>query len=348
MMFVGCDVHKKTTRVVQYDDQTGEVGRSYPVPTADLAKHLCELDVPIRVAIETSNAGLFAAREALSCGLDVLMVDGFKASRLMATVSRNKTDKLDAYALAVLLAKGCLDHAQVWVASPQIHELRELVGARYSLVCDGTRNRNRIRKLLSRNGLDCPYTDLLGKGATHWLEDASAVLPPASAVALSVLRTTLQVNHLHIEQLTEALQQQAAHHPEIELLMTIPGVGPVLAATIFARIGDIGRFDSACKLCSYANLAPSTRQSGDRCHTGPLAKHGDRLLSWALIQAAGHFAQMKSNRDLPMLNKYWRVLCAHGPNPAKVSLARHLVRVIVAMLRDGTAFEAQRHAAAAA
>lgn len=348
MLFVGCDVHKKTTSVVRYNDQTREVCKAYSVATAELATHLCELDAPIRVAIETTSAGMFAAREALSCGLDVLVVDAFKASRLMVTVSRNKTDNLDAYALAMLLANGGLDHAQVWVAPPDIHELRELVGARYSIVCDSTRNRNRIRKLLSRNGLDCPYTDLSGKAATRWLDEARALLPAGSAVALDVLRTTLQVNNLHREELTEAIEQQAQRHPHISLLMTIPGVGLVLAATIFARIGDIGRFEDAGKLCSYSNLTPRTERSGDRCHTGALAKHGDRLLSWALIQAAGHFAQMKCNHDLPMMRSYWKVLATHGPNPAKVSLARHLARVILAMLRDDTPFEAQRLAAAAA
>lgn len=348
MIHVGCDVHKKMTHVAVWSGRVAGVGEPYRVPTATLADHLVGIEDPKRVVMETSNAGVFAARQVKGRGIDVLLVDAFKASRLMDTVSRNKTDKLDARALALLLAGGCLDHAAVWVAPPEVHQLREIARARYSMVCDGVRLRNQVRKLLGRNGLDCPHSDLLGHRAGHFLDDATAQLPSGIAVVLVTLRQALHDTQARVEQLTETLHDQAKEHEAVGRLMTIPGFGQVLSATAFAEIGDISRFDTVRDLCSYSNLTPRIRHSSDRCHTGPLTKHGNRLLAWSLIQGAAHFASCKRNQDLSMLKSYRRVVYTHGPNPAKVSLARHLVRIIFAMLRDGTSFVPERLPAAPA
>ena len=62
------------------------------------------------------------------------------------------------------------------------------------------------------------------------------------------------------------------------LLLTVPGVGWVLAHTIAAEIGDISRFASPNKLQGYTGLCPRVAQSGDKDRRGPLTKHGPRYL----------------------------------------------------------------------
>ena len=70
------------------------------------------------------------------------------------------------------------------------------------------------------------------------------------------------------------LRALGADHPSIPLLLTIPGVGHVLAYTIASEIGDIHRFASPKKLVGYTGLCPIVRQSGERDVRGPLAKNG--------------------------------------------------------------------------
>jgi len=89
--------------------------------------------------------------------------------------------------------------------------------------------------------------------------------------------------------------------PYIPLLLTVPGVGPLLAYTIASEIGDIGRFASPKKLTGYTGLCPIVRQSGNRDVRGPLAKNGPKYLRWALVEAATHAA-----RDVRYRERYER------------------------------------------
>jgi transposase len=79
-----------------------------------------------------------------------------------------------------------------------------------------------------------------------------------------------------------------ADHRYVPLLLTVPGIGWVLAYTIAAEIGDIARFPSPRKLAGYTGLCPRVYQSGERNLRGPLAKQGPPYLRWALVEAATH------------------------------------------------------------
>jgi transposase len=79
-----------------------------------------------------------------------------------------------------------------------------------------------------------------------------------------------------IDLVNRRLRLSDADHPYIPLLLTVPGVGWVLAFTIGAEIGDIHRFASPKKLCGYTGLCPRVNQSGDKDRRGPLTKQGPR------------------------------------------------------------------------
>jgi transposase len=339
MKCIGCDVHKKLTMVAWVDTDTGEVRKPYKIPTSQLAEHLSKFDEPTRSAVETSTVGQFVTRQLQSCGLDVLPVDAFKVHRLLQALNRGKSDKLDAMGLALLLANGCLDAACVWVPDELTLQLRELTRTRDDLRNMATATKNRMRKLLARHGLDCPRTNLLGVGARQWLAEAQAKLPLAVASSLQALCSVLDSLAEQIAQLEAAIVQMQGQSEAIQLLLTIPGVGDVLSAILAAEIGDIHRFESAAKLRSYSGIVPQVSQSGERCWTGPLVNHGNRMLSWAMIQTAGHFAQSAKTQDTQIMKRYRRLVYQTGPNPAKVSLARHLSDVIYAMLRDRRPFD---------
>ena len=79
--------------------------------------------------------------------------------------------------------------------------------------------------------------------------------------------------------------------------MTLPGVGKVIAAIFVAEIGDISRFDSAKKLCSWAGLTPKHRESDEVVHRGAITKQGSPLVRWAAIEAVGNY-RAKGNEKL--------------------------------------------------
>ena len=77
--------------------------------------------------------------------------------------------------------------------------------------------------------------------------------------------------------------------PIFEHLQTIPGVGKILALTIYYEVGDIARFASAKQFCSYARVVPGLAQSGDVIRRGTGSKQGNPHLKWAFNQAAASF-----------------------------------------------------------
>lgn len=343
MICIGLDVHKKNTVVVWTDTETGELSEPYSMSTAQVVEGLVALQGAKRVVMEASDTSFFLARELKSCTVEVVVVDAYKAHRLMEACQGAKTDKLDATTLAVLLGQGYLNSAVVWVCDDYIHQLRELTRYRQELTKDSTRVRNRIRGLLRRQSLVCPYSDLMGKGAGKWLHQASKALPERVRRILEGMLVDLTAQAERLQQVTEAIAAEAQANVLATLLQTVPGIGPLLALTIVAEIGDIRRFETAQKLRGYSGLVPMVRQSGEHRYTGPLKKRGNHRLRWALVMAAGHFAASTTTRTLSLTRRYRHHVYQHGPNPAKVARARRLVDIIFAMLRDKTVFDSARY-----
>ena len=120
--------------------------------------------------------------------------------------------------------------------------------------------------------------------------------------------------------------QRAAADPIAQALDTLAGIGPVMALTIRAEIGDIRRFAGGPALASDAGLVPRVEQSADRVYHGRITKHGSPWLRWALVEAAVHAMRGSDARGR------WarRLAIRKGANRARVALARVLCQTIVA------------------
>jgi transposase len=114
-------------------------------------------------------------------------------------------------------------------------------------------------------------------------------------------------------------------------LLTVPGIGWVLAYTIAAEIGDIGRFPTPRKLAGYSGLCPRVDQSGERDLRGPLAKQGPKYLRWALVEAATHACTHPTYRGRYQQTKA-RIGKQRGAKVAQIDLARRLAEAIWHML----------------
>ncbi len=113
--------------------------------------------------------------------------------------------------------------------------------------------------------------------------------------------------------------------------MTVPGIAWVLGYTIAAEIGDIERFASPKKLCSYTGLCPRSTQSGAKDRRGQLTHAGPKYLRWALIEAAMHACRHPVYRERYQRNKQ-RLGKQRGAKVAQVDIARRLAEAIWHML----------------
>ena len=184
-------------------------------------------------------------------------------------------------------------------------------------------------------GHPCPVSDLFGVAGRELL-DRLALPEPWRGDVEAAMRL-IDVIDDQIAELEAKLRADGADHRYVPLLMTVPGVGWVLAYTIAAEIGDIARFASPTKLCGYTGLCPKVYQSGPSDHRGSLAKNGPKYLRWALIEAATHAARHpryagRYQRTAPRLGRQ------RGKKIARVDLARRLAEAMWHMLMTNEPF----------
>ena len=128
-------------------------------------------------------------------------------------------------------------------------------------------------------------------------------------------------------------------------LMTVPGVGPVVALAYMAVIDDPGRFGRARDVGSYLGLTPQRYQSGEVDLTGRISKCGDGFARTCLYEAAGVLLT-RVRRWSPL--KAWgvRLMKRVGAKKAKVAVARKLAVILHRIWTDGTNFRWTKEAAA--
>jgi len=139
----------------------------------------------------------------------------------------------------------------------------------------------------------------------------------------------------HLVRLDEVLEQRFFSHPQAEILVSLPGMGPRLGAEFLVAVGDLASFDSADHLAAYAGLVPVPRDSGKR--TGNLRRMhgGNKVLKRVFYQSA--FASLRSPESRAFYDRKRREGKRH--HQAVIALARRRVNVIWAMLRDETMFK---------
>lgn len=339
MRHVGLDVHKQETTIWWIDDGTGEISRAQSVPTTEVTQHLLGLDGELRIVMETALHGKFLIRELISCGLQAWLLDARKVAAAMPSYKTAKTDRLDARALAQMSHHNAIANLTVWIPDLHTEQLRALTRTRENLVCQTTMLRNELRAQLGALGLDLPATDVLGPKAQQWLAKQLPQLPEYAQFCLQRVAQSLRAVHEQIKLLDREIIKLSRRDPGCQQLQQVTGCGPLTAVTVVGELGNVARFPNHRRSCSYAGLAPLVKQSGEHSYTGPIPRGGNPHLRRALILLAQHFAQSKRNTDTALKKRYYRLLHKHGPNTAKVDLARLLLKVIIAMLRSGQDYQ---------
>jgi transposase len=235
-----------------------------------------------------------------------------------------KTDRLDARRLADALRRESV--VSVYIPPPAIRELREVCRGRHQIIRLRSRVSQMIRALLLRSGVaDVPMRQVFSPAAQRWL--AKVVVPPDTASALQWLRHVLEAVETEAIVAQAAVVARAQADPIAQALDTLVGIGPVLALTLRAEIGDIRRFPRGSELASYAGLVPWVDASGARYHTGRITRQGSPWLRWALVEVARH-----AIRRPDALGRWARRLALRkGTMKARVALARRLCDDIVAV-----------------
>lgn len=320
--YSGCDMHKQFS-VFAGIDESGEIHGPTRVDhdSDQLRDHLESLPDGTPVAIETSGRWYWMANEIEEAGCIPRLVNARKAKVMMGNT--NKTDRLDAEGLAMLQKTGTLP--EVWIPPEQLRDQREVLRLRMKMKQSRTRWKNRIQAILDQYGLRSSYTDPFGPGGRAEIEDQMEQLPGETKQALREQLKTLDRLEDSISQLEDQLDTALEETQQRDWVKTIPGVGPILSATIVLEVGDVSRFPGAGNLASYAGTTPRVHQSGDTRRTGSLRKDVNQTLKWAFFEAANVVIRFQDNHsDSRLIKKYNRLKERKNSGIATGAVARML------------------------
>ncbi len=195
------------------------------------------------------------------------------------------------------------------------------------LVQQRTRLKNRIHAALAKYALHDHHevSDLFGARGRELLRPRVDLLPPHTAYATQQLLEQVEALDRQVHGFEQRMRAVFKPTPEIQLLMTIPGVGPILAVLIALEVGDVARFATAEKLAAYAGTTPRVHASGGKTRYGRLRPDVNRYLKWAFGEAANAICAMR--RRVPhrhVSRLYERVAQRKDHQKAIGAVARHL------------------------
>ena len=330
MLHAGLDLSRKKLDVCLLSDR-GEHLDQLAVPSdvdslRRLARRIEEVHCePVCAVIESMTGARIVHDTLEQQGWSVEIADAQKVKGLAPLAC--KTDKIDSQVLAVLSHRDLL--AAIWLPDPSVREERELARFRLHLVKHKSALKCRIHSTLINFGKPCPVTDLFGAEGRRLLKRLQVPEPWRGNITASI--ELIDDLERQIDQINRRLKEGHADHPYVPLLLTVPGIGWVLAFTIAAEIGEIERFPSPEKLTGYTGLCPRVNQSGEKDRRGPLSKHGPTYLRWALLEATMHALRHPAYSERYERTKR-RLGKQRGAKVAQVDIARRLAHAIWHML----------------
>jgi len=328
MWIIGVDYHPSVQQIAWLDTETGEIEERRLKHSGGEAerfyRELKEKGFSVRVGMEATGHARWFERLLGELGFELWVGD---AARIRAKqVKKQKNDRQDAQHLLQLLLKD--DFPRIWVPTPENRDRRQLLLHRHRLVQMRTRVMNQLQAVAMNEGIR-RKRGLWSKQGRAELESLS--LPTWTSRRRQELLGLVDQFDPSIDQLSQAIEQEAEQQPEVQRLMTHPGVGPITALAFVLVLGTPQRFSCGKQVASYLGLVPSEDSSGNRRRLGHITKQGNTLLRHLLGQAA----QSVANSDEEWRPQYAQLAMRRNRSIAKVAMARKLAVRLYWMWRQG-------------
>jgi transposase len=331
-VYIGIDVHKKNYVAVARVGQVVVKKWTTSAQPQEFAQQLLKYFANglIHTVYEAGFCGFGLHRELHQQGIDNLVVHA--AGVEVAAHNRVKTDKRDAAKLSEQLEAGRLKGIQV--PSPEQEQRRLLSRTRRQLVEQRSRVQMQIRMKAHQFGLIAPGDNRAMSRVM--LQELLAQSPSVEfRQAVEALAAVWQVLDQQIQQIQQALKQQAQNDPAHATYLSAPGFGLISARIAANELGDLRQFRNERQLFSFIGLTPSEHSSGERVARGHITKQGNRHLRSVLIEVA--WRAIRQDSDLQVF--YQRLLARHESKQAIVAVARKLLGKIRAAFCKGELYQ---------
>lgn len=332
MNYCGIDLASKTSAVCIIDEQGRTVTEFAVATDEDGLRTRFSRYAPMRCVVEASPLAEWVARRLEAMGHEGVVIDPRRAKAVVCT--KKKTDRLDARNLAQMARTGW--YTAVHRKREAARLLRTMLKARQGLLEVATAQRSRVLGLLRAHGMR--VTGARGDGfAARVMEIVAERAPELEPIVQPLLGLWRQARS-EAAAMRKQIEAQAQADPVCRLLMTLPGVGPIVATAYVATIDDPHRFAASGQVSDYLGLVPSVYQSAEVDYRGRITKEGDAMLRWLLVEAAN---VLLTRVKRPCALQRWgrRLIARKGMAKARVAVARKLSALLHRMWVRGEVFD---------
>lgn len=330
-VYLGIDLHKRTQTWVALADNGTDVlfTKEFTVTPEAIRQGILYVQKlaadKIVAAIEPTCGWIWVVPLLRESGMEVHISNPRKVKAIAD--SMQKTDKNDATMLARLVRTGLMYESSE--VTPAIQALRALVRERVFLVRLRASMKCRLESVVTRSGRHLIAGTLSSKkGQVALLEQGT----PEWSRSLSVIADL----SMYISMLDKEIAIQAKQ-PIPKLLMTLPGIGVITAVSVWAEVGDFGRFPSPDKLCAFAGLVPTERSSGGVQRLGHITKTGSNILRYMLVEAA---LRVRDTDKSSVLYQFYKTIkTTRGAMRARVALARKILSISWYMVKKNEKYQ---------
>ena len=330
-LYAGLDLHSSNTFIGVLDPQFNRIFKKRVSNDLDLILKSLELfrDRLKGIVVESTYNWYWL--------VDGLMDSGYACVHLANPCAikqyeglKHSDDQHDAFFLAQLLILGILP--QGYIYPKETRPVRYLVRKRLFLVQQKTAHILSLQSLLARCCGQRVSSNQLRKVTGHdlrqWLKEEHLVLS-GQANLDNIVFLKQQIGRLE-----EAIQKQVKLSDAFNCLLTVPGIGKILAMTIMLEVGDIRRFATVGNFASYCRCVSTQRLSDGKSKGSGNRKNGNRYLSWAFTEAA----QMARRFNSRFRSYFDRKAAQTNSILATRALSNKLARVCYYIMRDQVEF----------
>jgi transposase len=340
---VGLDLHKRFIEFVIFDRAGDEIDNGrFNATRKDLATFLkATKESQIQFAFEACGFFLWVFDcLAERYPRDRIHVAQAHRIRVIAN-SMEKNDSNDAWWLGYLLYECRLPEAFVPEGDLRdlriaVRELRNATNRRSDLI-------RRFRSHLAQDGKQIPGSDFHTKAARREAKNLAETSKGMRGAALQSLLTQIEFLDEAIKEWRKRSNQLSQAFEEIATIQKfLPGIGPIIAATIYGELGDPRRFYSAKAYAKATGLTPGNRESGGKRAAACISRTGSSLARWAFTRAI--ISCMRATKGPGLAVRTWAQHRARRQPKKKVytAAARKIAEGVWRLFVYGECFELKR------
>jgi transposase len=335
---IGIDIGKNKFHLHGINDK-GKIILRKQMTRQKLYEFMANL-TPCLVGMEACGGAHHLARTLKGFGHDVRLM---AIQHVKPYMNAYKNDFNDAMGICEAVTRPHMNF--VGIKTIQQQDIIAIHNDRARLVEERTALANEIRGLLLDNGIAIP------QGIYHLIPYVTDLLDPEGQEISPLLKRLLtsmledfKNKNIFIKERDADLKELAKQDSQVQNLMTIPGVGVIIATALVGKVGDANVFKNGRQFAAWLGLVPQQYSTGGKVQLGRISKRGDRYLRSLLVHGARavlRAIKLKKEEDLSAPMKWLKSVAERrGHNKGIVAFANKTARVIWVLLSNGTEYQA--------